>query len=395
VACTNNAEPAARRCVPQPAPAADPADQLDALRSRLMFRAPYRNRAGTESVMLNITVAGTLPVKAAIRWFEVQLQSGTPTIVQQGVFQPDTTNRFMGSIAMDASGNVALGYSRSARSGSPVGNALNVIPELDITGRLASDPLGTLSGETLIQAGGGIQTGTNNRWGDYSYMAVDPATAARSGSGRVPAQQRDVQLTTPLGTASFAPANCAPESQGTITGTVTYAENGAGAWIRWSTPEPSRRLRRTPRALHHHGQARHLRDVRRERHPRLHGREPSPNVNVVNGVPTVRTSRSTGTRGSRPRASPSTTRLERQRPDQPRGVLPPRRARAELGLPQRDRRDRGPHDHDAWRDHQQRHAELRQPGDRRHLRRDVLRHHDDGRLRLRHRRRLQSGRLLG
>ncbi|MBL8112987.1 MAG: hypothetical protein JNK60_08895, partial [Acidobacteria bacterium] len=290
VACTNNAEPAARRCVPQPAPAADPADQLDALRSRVMFRAPYRNRAGTESVMLNLTVAGTAPVKAAIRWFELQLQSGTPTIVQQGVFQPDTTNRFMGSIAMDASGNVALGYSRSARSGSPAGNAVNVIPELDITGRLAADPLGTLSGETLIQAGGGIQTGTNNRWGDYSYMAVDPRNGCTFWfQGEYLPNNGTFNWTTRIGTASFAPANCAPESQGTITGTVTYAENGAGALDSvvyagaFSAPTTNASGAYTITAK----PGAYAMSVANAVHGCTVVSPSSPNVNVVNGVPTV------------------------------------------------------------------------------------------------------------
>ncbi|MDL1952529.1 hypothetical protein FBQ97_22400, partial [Acidobacteria bacterium ACD] len=173
VSCTSNGQ-ANRRCVPQPTPAADPADQLDALSSRLMFRAPYRNLGATESVVLNHTIAGTSPVKAAVRWYEIRLETGTPTLFQSGTFAPDNTNRFMGSIAMDASGNIALGYSRSARAaaGPPVVPA--VIPEVSVAGRLAGDPPGTMTGDTVLKAGVGVQTGTGNRWGDYSTMNVDP-----------------------------------------------------------------------------------------------------------------------------------------------------------------------------------------------------------------------------
>ncbi len=34
--------------------------------------------------------------------------------------------------------------------------------------------LGTMQTENIIQAGGGSQTGTLHRWGDYSAMTVDP-----------------------------------------------------------------------------------------------------------------------------------------------------------------------------------------------------------------------------
>ncbi|MEI6291683.1 MAG: hypothetical protein WCP19_14770, partial [Chloroflexota bacterium] len=35
-------------------------------------------------------------------------------------------------------------------------------------------PLGTMQTENIIQAGGGSQTGTLHRWGDYSAMTIDP-----------------------------------------------------------------------------------------------------------------------------------------------------------------------------------------------------------------------------
>jgi hypothetical protein len=47
-------------------------------------------------------------------------------------------------------------------------------PAIAITGRLAADPLGTMTqGETVLQNGGGAQTGAS-RWGDYSTMSIDP-----------------------------------------------------------------------------------------------------------------------------------------------------------------------------------------------------------------------------
>ncbi|MFL6551885.1 MAG: hypothetical protein ACJ8LV_00790, partial [Chthoniobacterales bacterium] len=43
-------------------------------------------------------------------------------------------------------------------------------------GRLASDPLNDLGqGEAVMTAGGGHQTHSSGRWGDYSMLTIDPA----------------------------------------------------------------------------------------------------------------------------------------------------------------------------------------------------------------------------
>jgi len=93
------------------------------------------------------------------------LASGTPIVYQQGTFSPDATNRWMGSIAMDKVGDIALGY--SASSGS-------VFPSIRYTGRVPTDALGTMQAENSIQLGGGSQLPNLSRWGDYSAMTVDP-----------------------------------------------------------------------------------------------------------------------------------------------------------------------------------------------------------------------------
>ena len=90
---------------------------------------------------------------------------GTYSLHQEGTHFPDTTNRWMGSIAMDEEGNIALGYSVSSGS---------VEPGMRYATRLEGDPLGTLSAEEVMWPGGGHQTGIH-RWGDYSAVVVDPA----------------------------------------------------------------------------------------------------------------------------------------------------------------------------------------------------------------------------
>src|SRR5207237_9879200 len=77
---------------------------------------------------------------------------------------PDDSYRWMGSIAMDKAGNIALGYSLSSST---------IFPSINFTGRIPPDPLGTMETESTIVNGTGSQLDTVNRWGDYTSMATD------------------------------------------------------------------------------------------------------------------------------------------------------------------------------------------------------------------------------
>jgi hypothetical protein len=150
-----------RSCVPQAGTTA----RLDAIADRMMFRNAYRRFSdGHESLLDNYTVSANSV--AGIRWLELRrTQPGNWGIFQQSTYQPDTTWRWMGSIAADNQGNIALGFSASSSS---------ISPQIRYAGRLATDPLNILSGEQHLFDGSGSQTGTSNRWGDYSDMTVDP-----------------------------------------------------------------------------------------------------------------------------------------------------------------------------------------------------------------------------
>src|SRR5688572_12692157 len=153
--------PTTRSCVPQ----AGTTSRLDAIADRLMFRLAYRNFGTHEAVVGNYTVSSG--GVAGVRWFEIRnVTNGPVTVHQQSTYQPDTTWRWMGSVAMDQQGNMALGYSVSSAS---------IFPQIRYAGRLASDPLSTLpQAEAILFAGTGSQTGTGSRWGDYSAMSIDP-----------------------------------------------------------------------------------------------------------------------------------------------------------------------------------------------------------------------------
>jgi hypothetical protein len=147
-------------CIRQP----NTNNRLDSLGDRLMYRLAYRNFGDHESLVVNHSVAAGSSV--GVRWYELRNPGGTPQVYQQSTYAPDSNYRWMGSAAMDASGDLALGYSVSSTS---------VRPSIRYTGRLASDPLNTLQAEATMFSGSGSQTGGLHRWGDYSSMSVDPS----------------------------------------------------------------------------------------------------------------------------------------------------------------------------------------------------------------------------
>jgi hypothetical protein len=147
-------------CIPQPATTR----QLDSLGDRLMYRLAYRKFSDHEAMVVNHSVVAGSSV--GLRWYELDATTpGNFVVAQQGTFAPDAAYRWMGSIAMDQRGDIAVGYSLSSAT---------IYPSVALTGRLATDPVNTMGTETILQAGGGSQTGYT-RWGDYTALRVDPS----------------------------------------------------------------------------------------------------------------------------------------------------------------------------------------------------------------------------
>ena len=150
-------------CIPQ----LNTTQTLDSLGDRLMYRLAYRNFGDHEALVVNHSI--TVGSAVGLRWYEVRVSGGTPFLFQSGTYAPpDSTYRWMGSIAMDHAGNMALGYSASSAT---------IHPGIRYTGRLVGDAAGTMQAEAVMLVGGGSQFGatTLDRWGDYSSMAVDPS----------------------------------------------------------------------------------------------------------------------------------------------------------------------------------------------------------------------------
>jgi hypothetical protein len=135
-------------------------------RKFIMFRMPFRKFSDHWSMLLNTTVKLDAPVHAGIRWMEVRNSGSGWNLYQESTYAPDSNWRWMGSIAMDTTGNITLGFSISSS---------NMYPSIRYTGRMHSDSLGVMTiAERGIINGGGCQTHSSGRWGDYSAMTADP-----------------------------------------------------------------------------------------------------------------------------------------------------------------------------------------------------------------------------
>jgi hypothetical protein len=138
---------------------------LDSLGDRLMFRLAYRNFGDHETLVASHSVQ-TSEAASGERWYEIRDPNGKPKVFQQGTVTHGGNSLWMGSIAMDKDGDMALGFSDS--------NSSSLHPSLAFTGRLPSDPPNTMEGIGSIFTAKGSATDAS-RWGDYSSMVIDPS----------------------------------------------------------------------------------------------------------------------------------------------------------------------------------------------------------------------------
>ncbi len=151
-----------RNCIAQPGTS----QGLDALSSRLMYRLQYRYLDGTPTMIVTHAVDVDGTDHAGVRWYHLEDPGSGWSVAQAGSFAPDADNRWAASAAMNLAGDLAVGFSVSSGV---------TYPSIRWAGRLASDPAGTLAqGESTVVAGGGSQTSTTARWGDYTSLSVDP-----------------------------------------------------------------------------------------------------------------------------------------------------------------------------------------------------------------------------
>jgi hypothetical protein len=149
-------------CVPQPGTDR----RLDSQGDKIMARLVYR-RIGKQESLVAVHSVNTAAGGGGVRWYEFRLDSRRNVrLHQQGTYAPDRFYRWMASPAIDAAGNIAIGYS--------FGGTPNFAGQR-LAGRLANDPKGVLSlREAILVEGEAAQTSTL-RWEDYTQTAVDPS----------------------------------------------------------------------------------------------------------------------------------------------------------------------------------------------------------------------------
>ncbi len=157
-------------CIPQPGTS----KKLESLERRVMNQPIYRNFGTHQGIVMTHFV--NVSNVAAMRWYELRNTStnndwtnasSSWTVHQQSSYAPgDGVYRWMGSVAYNAGGDIALAYN--------VSNGTNVYPGLRYTGRKSTDPLNQMTAsETLLKAGTGSATGYS-RYGDYNHLVADP-----------------------------------------------------------------------------------------------------------------------------------------------------------------------------------------------------------------------------
>lgn len=171
-----NCDPIRGACIPEPN-----GSGVGSLADRLMYRFAYWDDGPTANVppsppkpapaqhwfVNHVTTASG--GQAGVRWYEFTAPIRTVDITglslfQSGTFAPDSNYRWMGSLARDKVGDIALGYSLSSSTRNPA---------VAFTGRTVNDPLGQMEAEQVIVHGAGEQIDSLNRWGDYSTMSID------------------------------------------------------------------------------------------------------------------------------------------------------------------------------------------------------------------------------
>ena len=136
---------------------------------------------------LDTRISGTPVYSAGSVWFalETGVNNGTQTVpgILWGQVTPSLTGQKVTGGTMTQQGMLSFSGDRDASFGSIVpdksGNMIMVFdtmsstlnPSIDFTGRLSTDPLGSLKTPVVLKAG--LMPTTNSRWGDFEASSYD------------------------------------------------------------------------------------------------------------------------------------------------------------------------------------------------------------------------------
>ena len=147
---------------------------LDAIDDRL-FAATIRNGHLWTAHAFRVSATGVANTAAqarmGCRWYDIQNMTTTPSLVQSGtIFDNAATAAaarwyWFPTVMVSGQGHVAF-------SMTTAGSTFRV--NAGTTGRLSGDALGTTRAIALTTASSTAYSVGNNRWGDYSYVSLDP-----------------------------------------------------------------------------------------------------------------------------------------------------------------------------------------------------------------------------
>ena len=140
---------------------------LEGITDRMMHRGQTRDFGIQKQAILSHTVDVDGSGRAGVRWYELRNHKDRGwELKKENTFSPDGDHRWMGSIAMTASGSTCLGYSISSET---------TYPSIGIAGRKGTS--NHMNIRELVafdgNAAGNVQRLTA-RWGDYRAMSIDP-----------------------------------------------------------------------------------------------------------------------------------------------------------------------------------------------------------------------------
>jgi hypothetical protein len=220
-------------------PVASSGNSIDTLSDRAMMQNQYRNIGGVESLWVNHTIGtASTSTPTGIQWAQINVTGGniTTTPVQEQIYNNglDGLNRFMGSLAVDHFGNMALGYTAES---------ISVAPDIRYVGRLSTDTLNTLpqSEVTMLPSlTRSVQTGNCGgspctRWGDYSAMTVDPTDDCTFWYTNMYFAAPGLNWITRIGSFKFSTCSAGP----TPTPTPTPTPGGTPTPTPTATPTPT------------------------------------------------------------------------------------------------------------------------------------------------------------
>jgi len=210
--------PQFRADIRQPAPG----DFLDSNSDRVNYRAAFRNLGDRQSIVVNQTVrtSASGEYRAGVRVHELSKSGAAFTVRDSSTIGDVTSSRWIGGVAQDNQGNLAVAYNYVRDDKQPA---------IRYTGRLAVEPTGAFRTEASLIEGTGVQRAFGYRWGDYNSINVDPnddCTFWTTGEYYTLASQEFSEFTWLTRVGTFRFPECTSPPKGSVHGVVTDAVTG-------------------------------------------------------------------------------------------------------------------------------------------------------------------------